>query len=42
VDRLSGSFGQHYGAYDSIVAAFSEAERRQLFAETAMAAYRLV
>jgi len=42
VDRLYGSFGQHYGAYDSIVAAFSEAERRQLFAETAMAAYRLV
>ncbi|WP_029922141.1 amidohydrolase family protein [Nevskia soli] len=41
VDRLYGEFGRHYQAYDDVVAAFGDAERRQLFADTAMAAYRL-
>lgn len=41
VDKLYGSFSCHYGAYDAITANFSESERRKLFAETAMAIYRL-
>lgn len=41
VDRLYGSFTQHYEAYDRIVADFSDAERRALFGDNAARIYRL-
>lgn len=41
VDRLYGGFGRHYDAYDAIVADFSDAERRRLFAGAAVEIYRL-
>jgi predicted TIM-barrel fold metal-dependent hydrolase len=41
VERPHGSFGDFYAAYDAITADFSEAERSQLFAETARRIYRL-
>lgn len=40
-DRLFGSFESHLEAYHSIVAGFSEAERRALFAGNADRLYRL-
>ncbi|MBB5747663.1 amidohydrolase family protein [Brevundimonas variabilis] len=41
VDRLYGDFSQHYEAYDALTADFSDADRRNLFAGTATAIYRL-
>ncbi len=41
VDKLYGSFTQHFSAYDQITSEFSRAERHRLFAETAEAVYRL-
>ncbi|HVT36518.1 MAG TPA: amidohydrolase family protein, partial [Nevskiaceae bacterium] len=41
VDKLYGNFGQHFEAYSSIVADFSDAERRALFAGTAETIYRI-
>lgn len=41
VDRLYGSFSDHYAAYDALTADFSDAERRMLFADTARSIYRL-
>jgi predicted TIM-barrel fold metal-dependent hydrolase len=41
VDRLYGSFGTHFDAYDAITAEFTDDERRRLFGETAANVYRL-
>ncbi|CAL1692610.1 hypothetical protein MMB232_02785 [Brevundimonas subvibrioides] len=41
VDRLYGSFSDHYAAYDALTADFSDGERRKLFADTARSVYRL-
>jgi predicted TIM-barrel fold metal-dependent hydrolase len=41
VDKLYGSFAQHFSAYDQITSDFSQAERYRLFATTAEAVYRL-
>jgi len=41
VDKLYGTFGRHYEAYDALTADFSDIERRKLFAGTAKTIYRL-
>lgn len=41
VDKLYGSFSEHFNAYDAITADFSDADRRKLFGNTATAIYRL-
>ena len=41
VDRLFGSFARQHGAYQSLTASLSEAERTQLFATNAERIYRI-
>jgi len=41
IDKLSRGFAQLYDAYDAILAGYSEAERDQMFGETAMQWFRL-
>ncbi|HWU15817.1 MAG TPA: amidohydrolase family protein [Caulobacter sp.] len=41
VEKVHGSFGGFYAAYDAITADFSQAEREQMFAGTASRIYRL-
>lgn len=41
VDKLYGGFGMHYAAYDAIIADFTDAERRAMFAGNAARIYRL-
>jgi predicted TIM-barrel fold metal-dependent hydrolase len=41
VDRIHGTFGEHFGAYDEITRGFSPDERRRLFSGTAEEVYRI-
>ena len=41
VDKLYGTFGTHFEAYDRITSAFSEAERRAMFGGVAERIYRV-
>jgi predicted TIM-barrel fold metal-dependent hydrolase len=41
VDRLYSSFDALYGAFESIVASFSESEKAKLFHDNALRVYRI-
>ena len=41
VDKLYSSFDALYGAFENIVASFSESEKDKLFHDNALRAYRL-